>query len=144
MQGDFLQSEPPISAMSCVARRRQTSPLPANARQSPKCVPVSYPRASEHAKAGNTTVASDDVAPRLFPGELDLVEHLGLDQCELVPTPGGAEGAAARGVAVAGETASGERFSLVDARQSSLRVGSDQDRCDGADGRRRLVGPLSR
>jgi hypothetical protein len=43
--------------------------------------------------------AGDDVAARLLPGELDLVEHLGLDECELVPTAGSAEGSAAVGVA---------------------------------------------
>jgi hypothetical protein len=44
----------------------------------------------------------DDVAARLLPGELGLVEHLGLDECELVPAAGSAEGSATVRVAVAG------------------------------------------
>jgi hypothetical protein len=59
--------------------------------------------------------ARDDVAARLFPGELDLVEHLCLGQCEFVAASGAAEGSATGGVAVAGEPAAGERLCLIDA-----------------------------
>src|SRR5947208_3003777 len=43
----------------------------------------------------------DDVAPRLFPGEADLVEHLRLDQCQLVTAARGAERPLSRRVPVA-------------------------------------------
>ena len=50
-----------------------------------------------------------------FPGELDLVESVRLDECEFVPAPGSAEGSPTCGVAVAGEAAAGERLGLADA-----------------------------
>jgi hypothetical protein len=88
--------------------------------------------------------AGDDVAARLFPGELDLVEHLCLGQCELVPVPGTAEGTAPCGVAVAGESAVGERLGLVDALKRRLRLRGEQDRRDRADGRLGPVGAVGR
>jgi hypothetical protein len=87
--------------------------------------------------------ARDDVAACLFPGELDLVEHLRLGQRELVPAPRAAEGSPTCGVAVTGEPAAGERLSLVDVGERRLRVRGDQDRLDRADRRRRAVGALS-
>src|SRR5438105_6288464 len=57
--------------------------------------------------------ARDDVAARLVPGELDLVEPLRLCQREVLSAPGTAEGSPARGVSVAAEPAAGNSLGLV-------------------------------
>ena len=58
--------------------------------------------------------ARDDVAARLLPGELDLVEHLCLDESELVTATGSAERALAGRVAVALEPPARDCDDLVD------------------------------
>ncbi len=87
--------------------------------------------------------AHDDVPARLFPGELDLVEHLRLDEGELVPATGGVEGAASCGVSIAGEALPGSA-STASTRGSRASAWGGQDRRDRADAGCCAVRPVGR
>src|SRR5262245_48006024 len=74
--------------------------------------------------------ARDDVAARLAPGKVDLVEHLGLDERQLVAAAWPAERALPGRVAVAFEAAARDCADLVDGRERRFRLRCDQDGCN--------------
>src|SRR5579871_4243117 len=67
--------------------------------------------------------ARHDVPAGELPGQVERVEHLGLDERELVALAGAAEGSPAVAVAIARETVAGACLRLVVSRQGSLGVG---------------------
>ena len=66
--------------------------------------------------------ARDDVAARLLPRQVDFVEHLRLDERQLVPASGAAERSASVEVAVAREPAAGDGADRVDRDERLLRI----------------------
>ena len=86
--------------------------------------------ADERIQSGS---ARDDVPSRLRPRELELVEHLGFDERELVPAPGTAEGASTGRVAIPLESTPGDGDSRLDLHERLLGCGRDeQSRDDSA------------
>src|SRR5712671_435767 len=71
--------------------------------------------------------ARHDVPSRLFPGKVNSVERLRLDQRQLVAVAGPAESAPTAGVSIALEPASRDRYYLVDGNKGCLRIGCDQE-----------------
>src|SRR5262245_59974546 len=71
--------------------------------------------------------ARDDVPSRTVPGDPELVEHLRLDERELVSAAGAAERSDACRVAVAVEALAGQRKRRVDRNERRLRGRSDED-----------------
>ena len=93
-------------------------------------------------KAVQADVAGDDVPAGFRPREVDLVEHLGLDEGHLVAAPGTAERAAPGCVAVAFKAASSHSGDILDGDESGFRLRRDQDRGHRAfrsDGARRPI-----
>src|SRR4029079_7840669 len=64
--------------------------------------------------------ARHDVPARLLPREIDRVEHLGFDECELVAMPWPAEGAATVVVAVTDESTPCGRIGTLDPRDGAF------------------------
>ena len=73
-------------------------------------------------------VARDDVPARLRPREVDLVEHLCLDERQLVAATGTAERALPGRVAVAFQPAPSDGGDILDGDERRFRLRRDQDR----------------
>lgn len=74
-----------------------------------------------------------DVATCVFPGELNLLEDLRLDQSQLVAATRRAERSFTVRVPIAFETSAGQRHCSVDTQERSLGGGSDENPGDRSD-----------